>query len=320
MILILSDENDLHANYAEKILSNESINYVRLNLNKKSLLSTTVSFLNGIWEIENESYKFSTDKISCVWNRRTYVELLLEEHEDTTPDFKIWKNEWNKTLLGIYTSLQHIKWLNYYRNSQRAENKYLQMQIAKELGFTLPNIIISNNKTELLEFTNRFGAVALKLMHQDFYKTASNDFKGLYVNRLEQKDLYDFQQEGENPIVLQEYIDKKYEVRYTVIENTHLVCKIDSQNSVKTKHDWRRYDLANTPHSIIKAPEEIATKVANFMKKLEINYGALDFIVDNSDNWYFLEVNSMGQYLWIEDLTGLPITRTICDWLIQNSK
>jgi hypothetical protein len=37
--------------------------------------------------------------------------------------------------------------------------------------------------------------------------------------------------------------------------------------------------------------------------------------VTPSGEWYFLEVNSMGQWLWIEDLTGLPITATLADSL-----
>ena len=51
------------------------------------------------------------------------------------------------------------------------------------------------------------------------------------------------------------------------------------------------------------------------MRDLEIYYGALDFIVDIDGNWVFLEVNSMGQFLWIEDLTGLNISQEIINWL-----
>lgn len=33
----------------------------------------------------------------------------------------------------------------------------------------------------------------------------------------------------------------------------------------------------------------------------------------------FLEINPNGQYLWIEDETGLPITDAICDLLLERS-
>jgi hypothetical protein len=34
------------------------------------------------------------------------------------------------------------------------------------------------------------------------------------------------------------------------------------------------------------------------------------------DELVFLELNPAGQYLWIEQLTGLPISEAICDYLV----
>lgn len=320
MILILSDENDLHADIVMKILENANVNFVRMNLGKEALLRTFITFKNYDWYVDTSKYKFKSSQIKAVWNRRTYVELLLDEYNDGNSDFKIWKSEWNKTLLGLYNSLTNAVWLNNYRNSQRAENKYLQMEIAKEIGFLMPDIIVSNQKNELLDFAKKHKFVALKLMHQDFYKSIDGQYQGLYVNRITENSLLKFKDSGENSIVLQKYIEKSYEVRYTVVNDEHFVCRIDSQSSEKAKFDWRRYDIANTPHSIIEPPKEIFLKVQKLMQTLNLFYGALDFIVDKNEQWYFLEINSMGQYLWIEDLTGLQISNAISNFLIFNSK
>ncbi len=56
------------------------------------------------------------------------------------------------------------------------------------------------------------------------------------------------------------------------------------------------------------------------MKILNLTYGALDFIVTNDNQWYFLEINPMGQFLWIEDLTNLQISKEIANWLEKNFK
>lgn len=321
MILILSDVNDAHADAVQKELESLHEQYIRFNLNKDALLETYVEYNSeGEWLIKTPNAVFSTASISSVWNRRTYVELLLEESLDDSADFKIWKNEWNKTLLGFYNSIVHKPWLNFYRNSQLAENKYIQMNLAKKLGFSMPEIIVSNEKDKLMNFASKHGNVALKLMHQDFYKSSSATFLGMYVNKLTVDDLKDFQAKEENPITLQKYIDKSFEVRYTVVENEHFVCKIDSQSSTIANSDWRRYDLAHTPHSIIEPPINIKEQVTVLMKELNLYYGALDFIVDKKGNWIFLEINPMGQYLWIEHLTGLKISQAVARWLINNSK
>jgi len=315
MILILSDRNDSHAKFViEKLIARE-LPYYSLFLDVDSLKKTVATFENGSWSICQEDHTIDLSQIKCVWNRRTFVELLLDEEYDQSTDFKIWKNEWNKTLLGLYSSLRKLPWLNPWRNAYKAENKYFQMEKAKLCSLNIPNTIVSNNKDRLLAFTAKFKSVALKLMHQDFYKNDQGEYKGLYVNKITEKEIGDFGSSGENPIVLQEYIEKKYEVRYTVVGKKHFVCKIDSQRSKIANTDWRRYDIPHTPHSIILPPIEIEANVNRLMEELQIEYGALDFIVDQSEKWLFLEVNSMGQFLWIEDLTGLKISDEIINWL-----
>lgn len=315
MILILSDKSDVHADAVIEKINSENLPHYRLNLDVQSLKKTFVTFINGDWTLIQEKAALDLKKVKCVWSRRTFVELMLDEQYDQSADFKIWKGEWNKVLLGIYASLRNKPWLNPWRKAYEAENKYLQMELAWKHGFNIPQTISSNNKEDLLAFANRFNTVALKLMNQDFYKTETGEFQGLYVNIISLEDLNkNFNDLEENPIVLQQYIDKDYEVRYTVIGKNHLACKIESQRSELAKTDWRRYDIPNTPHSAIEPPSEIKSKVNNLMMDLSLEYGALDFIVDKNQNWWFLEVNSMGQFLWIQDLSGLDITGAFVNW------
>ena len=315
MILILSDKNDSHADYVINIIRLDNLPYYRMNVDVDSLLKTTVLFNDNNWIIEQNGKILQLTEIKCVWVRRTFVQLLLEEEYDQSSDFKLWKNEWNKTLLGIYSYLRDIKWLNPWRKAYEAENKYLQMDVAHKIGFQIPKTIVSNDRSELQNFCSNNYSVVLKLMQQDFYRTESGEYLGLYVNKVNFDDISSFGQSEENPITLQEYIEKQYEVRYTVVGTEHFVCKIDSQASEIAKTDWRRYDIPNTPHYIIEPPINIQTKINDLMLNLGIEYGALDFVVDKKDNWFFLEINPMGQFLWIEDLTGLKIGNSIKNWL-----
>jgi len=316
MILILTDKDDVHSDVIIDKLIIKKQKYFRLNLDVESLLKTEISFSNDEWEIYQNQNRIYSKDIKVIYPRTTFVKLSLEEENQNSVDFKIWKNEWNKTLLGFYNSIRNLKWFIPLKEAYRAENKYYQFEIANKLGFNLPKTIVSNNKSKLIKFLRSNQNVIIKFMNQDFYKV-ENKFKGIYVNKISLQDLDDFKLSSENPIMLQTYIEKKFEVRYFVIGNKHLISKIDSQKSKIANVDWRRYDLPNTPHYPMEAPNDIKEKVTNLMKDLELNYGALDFIVDKNDNWYFLEINSMGQFLWIEDLTNLPISDEIVNWLIQ---
>lgn len=222
------------------------------------------------------------------------MELTLEEQNYTGVDFRIWKNEWNKTLLGLYNSLKGLPWLNPLRKAYKGENKYYQMELANEIGLVMPETLISNDKQELLAFAKKYEKVLMKLMSQEIYDLGDNDFRGFYTNVISEKELEKFGELEENPIVLQPYIEKAYEVRYTVVGNRHFVCKIDSQKSARAKYDWRRYDIPSTPHSAIEPPEEIRQMVTEMLSKLELEYGAFDFIVTPDEKWVFWKSTAWG--------------------------
>lgn len=323
MILILTDQFDRHADLVAEHLSDAGSHIARMNLDTASLRQTRItacSINNWTVDLGSSGTQFKTSDISVVWLRRPFVELNLEEQAEQNTDSRIWRGEWNKSLLGMYLSLRDIPWLNPIRSAYRSENKYLQMLVAKELGLNLPSTIVSNDRTQLIDFAEEHGNVMLKLMNQEFYCTGPNEYKGLFANKITALDLDDFSGPEENPVVLQKYIEKDYEVRYTVVGEEHYVCKIESQKSAIAKDDWRRYDIANTPHTQIAPPPHINEAVTEFMKRLELPFGALDFIVTPSGDWYFLEVNPMGQWLWIEDLTGLRISQSIATWLTKRER
>ncbi|MFF5994425.1 MvdC/MvdD family ATP grasp protein [Lysinibacillus sp. KU-BSD001] len=321
MILILTDSFDIHVDMVIKHLEKQSVNFFRFNLDTAALKNSVLTFKNSTWEIKQNSSLTTSDEIEIIWARRGFVELTLEELNNHSTGFQIWKNEWNKTLNGFYSTLKDKIWLNKLDLAYKGENKYLQMENANLVGFNLPPTLISNDKQDLLNFVNEHVTVVFKMMAQDFYQSEKGLYEGLYVNLINSQDLErNFNVSGENPIVLQKYIPKSYEVRYTVVGDKHFVCKIDSQKSTKANIDWRRYDIPNTPHFSINPPSDIQNKVTKLMNLFGLNYGALDFIVTPDNEWYFLEINCFGQWLWIEDLTGLEISKGIADWLSMNVK
>lgn len=323
MILILADQFDRHADLVQGHLTGMGSKCVRLNLDTQSLQQTQITARPPRdWYLvsKTDGTEIRNSDVSIVWLRRPFVELSLEEQAEEDADTRIWRGEWNKSLLGLYLALKHVPWLNPIREAYRAENKYLQMLIAQELGFRLPATVASNDKAQLIDFAREHGSIMLKLMNQDFYQTGPREYKGFFANKITVDSLQEFSGTEENPIVLQEYVEKDYEVRYTVVGSEHHVCRIDSQKSAIARDDWRRYDIANTPHTTMAPPAEIRSRVAEFMNRLEIHFGAFDFIVTPSGEWYFLEVNPMGQWLWIEDLTGLRISQSIATWLTHNER
>jgi glutathione synthase/RimK-type ligase-like ATP-grasp enzyme len=67
------------------------------------------------------------------------------------------------------------------------------------------------------------------------------------------------------------------------------------------------------------APETEA-KLLALMRRLGIVYGAIDLRRTLDDGDVFLEVNPAGEWRFIEDRTGQPVTQAMADLLITLDK
>jgi len=117
------------------------------------------------------------------------------------------------------------------------------------------------------------------------------------------------------PILAQEYIEKKLELRITIVGQKMFTCAIHSQDSEQTRIDWRRYDFRNVKHLPYQLPEKIKQKLHKLMKIWNLSFGAIDMILTPEGKYVFLEINPNGQWLWIEQLTEMPISRVIAELL-----
>lgn len=66
---------------------------------------------------------------------------------------------------------------------------------------------------------------------------------------------------------------------------------------------------------MVRVPDEVAGAVRVMMDRLGLAFGAFDFIVRRDGQWVFIELNPNGQWAWIEQEVGLPISAALADVL-----
>jgi hypothetical protein len=64
-------------------------------------------------------------------------------------------------------------------------------------------------------------------------------------------------------------------------------------------------------------PSNIREQLLSFHTYFGSAASSFDLIRSRDREYVFLETNPYGQWLWIEDLTGLQITAAIADFLLQ---
>ena len=59
----------------------------------------------------------------------------------------------------------------------------------------------------------------------------------------------------------------------------------------------------------------MADRLRELMARLGIVYGAFDLRRTPDGDHVFLEVNTAGEFLFVEERTGMPITDAVASWL-----
>jgi glutathione synthase/RimK-type ligase-like ATP-grasp enzyme len=118
------------------------------------------------------------------------------------------------------------------------------------------------------------------------------------------------------PLFIQRNIHKKYDLRCIVVGTEVFTAQIESQRNEESKIDWRKSEsyLKHEKHIL---PLEIKEKCINLTQKLNLNYSAIDLVLDENENYVFLECNPNGQWAWLEKRLSFNISKSIVNLLIN---
>lgn len=311
-ILILSTSTNDHASRVEKALFVRKCNPVRLNVDMlwDSQPTLTISILSNL--IKNETINIPLERIHSVFVHHPVIEVPKNCGVDTL-DRALYKASWINAIDYIETATPSSLWVNKPSVCHQTASVIQQLDIAKRLGFKIPATILTNQIQDLKNFSTKFSKVIIKPGNLPGIRTKGRRM----LVRLVDVNLINKEVLLNAPCLFQEYIEKDYEIRVHVIGKEVLACKIDSQKSIKTKIDWRNYDLKSTPHESISLKNDLSEKCRRVVQKMGLQMGIIDLIRTPSGETFFLECNSQGHWIWIEELTGLPITDKICELLTQ---
>jgi D-alanine-D-alanine ligase-like ATP-grasp enzyme len=67
-------------------------------------------------------------------------------------------------------------------------------------------------------------------------------------------------------------------------------------------------DAKHVAHDL---PNDVSDKLRALMRRLGLVYGAIDLRLSEDGRYVFLEINPAGQFLYVEEQTGQPITSAL---------
>lgn len=326
MVLIFSNKEDGHPTHVIQYLNAWRVPVFRLNT--ESLLT---DYQFSWWANEEEcdflilniknGLEVYGHQITAIWERRPEIpnELPL-----TSPHEEINKHNLEEAhgfLSFIRYYLKDVYSIGGIVEDRYASSKMLQLSVAHSLGMSIPDTVFANEKEPIVSLAERYEDLSLKPISGSSVFINGEQEYVFYSQKARSADLIQQPEEAFTQTVsfVQNYVEKAYELRVTVINQDIIACKIDSQiqDDDKGKIDWRQgYDY-NLKHEIVELPERINLFCLDFLKKMKLNFGCFDFIVTPEGEYVFLECNPNGQWLWIELETGYDISKIMAENLCK---
>lgn len=195
--------------------------------------------------------------------------------------------------------------------------KLEQLAAARQLGWATPETLVSYNPDAIRAFhgRHRSNGVIVKSFTPAVWQDDLGKTFVSFTSELTEDVLADTLSLSSVPAIYQERIEKRHELRVTMFGSFGLCVRIDSQVSDLTKLDWR-IGGPGIALSRIDMDEGMRLMCVEMMKRLGIAFGCFDFIVAADGTPVFLEVNSAGQFLWIEDIDpDIPMLSLFCEFL-----
>ena len=330
MILIITNKGDIHCNPVIKHFQKNGDEYFRLNT--ESLLTDYLfSFsqkdqsTNLLIKNKKNGKTLSSNEVKSVWERRP-----------CSPIIPVLDNEKIKSVVED-EAIELSKWLRHFFINCRTigssvwdrpnESKLRQMNVASmvieaiDSKIQVPFTLLTNSKVDLDRFANVVNKAVIKPIAADGLELDDKHEIPFTSRQVSPENLNSISKEDLElcPTFMQEYIEKEYELRVTAIGQNILCCKIDSQKLPKGKgrEDWREgYDHGlSEAEEWIDCPKEIEEFISLYLQKMNLNFGCFDFIKAKINYYYFLECNPNGQWMWLEEDLGMPISESIANYL-----
>ena len=243
--------------------------------------------------------RVALDEVSAVWWRRPQpFGLPAALGEAAHRQFAV--SEAATAFQGTWQSTEAL-WINDPVRDAAAAHKPWQLKLAKEAGLSLPETLITNDPAEARDFWRRYpGEVIYKPFLQSVHA-----WRETRVLRPAEEALAEAVRLA--PVIFQRYVPAGVDLRITAIGDRLFAA--EAHNAGEYEIDVRfNTAVAYRPHLL---PGDVARKLLALQRRLGLEYGAIDMRRTPEGEYVFFEVNPAGQFLYVEQPSGLPIAAAL---------
>jgi glutathione synthase/RimK-type ligase-like ATP-grasp enzyme len=229
------------------------------------------------------------------------------------------QNETRRAWGGAFAAYPSIHWVNHPLKISAANYKPEQIARAKRSGLLVPDTLITTLVEEADAFCERhnWSVVTKPIGHGEILGAHEADDHIVYTNLLSSGDRPHLRDVAACPTFFQQAISKDIDVRATVVDREVIAVALHSQERAVSRIDCRRDNMSGMRYSSLVLPAELCAALIEFVRSYGLYYAAIDLARDPDGRYWFLELNPAGQWAWLEQLVGVPISSALIRCLSQ---
>ncbi len=333
MILIVTETSENSTDEVIEWVRSYNKRVVRVNFEDEIKIKS-VKYLNKkavVAFMLNTGETINSDEITSYWYRRGDFSLPVSNNYETN----IRNPELNRLVINnLYKEILTIRDLLYYIFQNKTSsignfysadnNKLVHISIARAAGLDTPESIVCTSKKELIAFckSSPNGIITKSMSNGIVYSKRKKKGNTLYAQYTCEitDDVIAQIPSSFFPTLLQEKINKKFELRIFYLKGELYPMAIFSQNDEQTKVDFRRYNHKKPNRRVpYKLPPDLQKKLKNFMRNVNLDTGSIDMIYSTDNKFYFLEVNPIGQFGMVSYPCNYKLEKKIALQLVRTN-
>jgi glutathione synthase/RimK-type ligase-like ATP-grasp enzyme len=312
MIVIIAKDDDEHAVAVHRLLETEHQEQVQI-LNTSCFPTTArlnARLCNGSPRValRQENGELDLRNVKSFWWRRPQPFTLDARMTDIT----MRQFTYSECLTALHGTLSTCGglWVNDIHRDDAADFKPRQLEIARLSGLRVPETLISNDPQAAMAFWNEHGG---NVVYKAFNQRA---IAWRPARRLVADDLQWVASVAYSPVIFQRTVPGTRDLRITVVGKEIFAAEFVLPEGGAIDCRLHLGTAPCVPHTL---PLSVAEKIDVFMTDLGLEYGAIDMRLTPDNEYVFFEVNTGGEFLYVQHRTQQPIAQALAAHLARGT-
>lgn len=202
----------------------------------------------------------------------------------------------------MFESMEAL-WINPPARDAAASHKPYQLAIAQSLGLEIPQTMMTSDPEEARTFWREYDG---DVIYKQFIALPESWSETRKLGEAETKVADETIRLA--PVIFQRHVAAVADLRVTIIGGEVFAAAVEVRDLDYDVDVRLNLDTKYVAHDL---PDDVADKLRAMMRRLGLVYGAIDLRLTEDGRYVFLEINPAGQFLYVEQQTGQPITAAL---------